>query len=530
MNLQAPMAGPYTRQVSNQGGTSLPAIPPQQQNMMPNSEGGSHAPLAMEHARQFIQDRIYKSLMQRLTREMAPKNVQDIVKRLEEGLFKSATSMEEYLNLDTLDNRLQALIKRTSMGNQNQRYQQQSNASVSMSTMIPTPGMPQSGNSNSMLSSAVMSSFTLAGGQRIGSQMMPTPGFNTSNNGTSNQSYVKLEPTNNVSVISNADPAMVSQPLQQKQQAGGQNSRILHNLGSHMNGGIRSTLAQKSYGFPNGSLNGNLGMMGKTLPMVNSLGNTEGFLTDSHYGNSPKVAPQYFDQHQGQTSQGDGSGNFFVPTTSSTSIMNMNPNLSAIQRTSSPMVVNQLNLHNSDQPANLKPSAEDMNFQTQHLQIQQQLIQSQRQQNQRLPYGQTPLISDLGSRIKSEPQVYEQFQPSRGSQLHAISSGSQDMSVSMPQTSEQQQIGGQSLQGQGHSRLQEPSNQFGKSSHEMKIEECFQDQYQKNKLSSEASMTANASVDVPSGRQLQFKNQQRWLLLMRHARKCGYPPGKCPEN
>ncbi|KAD1124716.1 hypothetical protein E3N88_43252 [Mikania micrantha] len=200
MNLQAPMAGPYTRQVSNQGGTSLPAIPPQQQNMMQNSEGGSHAPLTVEHARRFILDRVYKSLMQQLTREMPLKNVLDIVKRLEEGLFKSATSKEEYLNLDTLDNRLQALIKRTSMGNQNQRYQQQSNASVSMSTMIPTPGMPQSGNSNSMLSSAVnqgsfsmntpgpsrsmhtgsfdggltdgnqqvMSSFTLAGGQRIG--------------------------------------------------------------------------------------------------------------------------------------------------------------------------------------------------------------------------------------------------------------------------------------------------------------------------------------------------------------------------
>ncbi|KAC9722387.1 hypothetical protein E3N88_45340 [Mikania micrantha] len=134
--------------------------------MMQNSEGGSHAPLSLEHARQLIQDRIYKSLMQRLTREIPAKNVQEIVKRLEEGLFKSATSMEEYLNLDTLDNRLQALIKRTSLGNQNQRYQQQSNASVSMSTMIPTPGMPQSGNSNSMLSSAV----------NQGSFSMNTPG------------------------------------------------------------------------------------------------------------------------------------------------------------------------------------------------------------------------------------------------------------------------------------------------------------------------------------------------------------------
>lgn len=278
------------------------------------------------------------------------------------------------MNLDTLENRLQALIKRNSLNNQNERYQQQSNANVSMGTMIPTPnvsmgtmiptpGISQSGNSNSIMSSAVnqggfsmntagpsrnmhtgsfdgtyplftssfiylsiyifiitigstfsggltdgsqqaISNFSSTGGQRIGSQMMPTPGFNNTNNSTSNQSYVKMEPTNNVSVISNADSAMVSQPMQQKQQVGGQNSRILHSLGSHMGGGIRSTLAQKSYGFPNGSLNGNLGMMGKSSQMVNSLGNSEGFLTDSHYASSPKLVPQYYDQHQGQLSQG----------------------------------------------------------------------------------------------------------------------------------------------------------------------------------------------------------------------------------
>ncbi|KAF5806420.1 putative histone acetyltransferase chromatin regulator PHD family [Helianthus annuus] len=566
MNLQAPIAGQYSRQVSNQGGASLPAIP-QQQNMMQNSEGGPRAPVTMEQARQFIRDRIYKFLTQRLTREMPPKNYLDIVRRLEEGLFKSAQSKEEYLNLDTLENRLQALLKRNSMNNQNQRYQQQSNANASMGTMIPTPGFPQNGNSGNMMSSVVnqgsfsmttpgpsrsmhtgsfdgglsdgsqqaMSNFSLTGGQRIGSQMMPTPGLNNSNNinSASNQSYVKLEPTNNVSVISNADSAMVSQPLQQKQQVGGQNSRILHSLGSHMGGGIRSTLTQKSYGFPNGSVNSNLGMMGKSSPMVNSLGNSEGYLTDSHYGNSPKLVSQYFDQHQGQISQGDGSGNLFVPTTSSTSLMNMNPNLSTLQRTNSPLVVNQSNLHNSDQPANIKPSIDQSYAQPSD---QQQLIQSQRQQNQQnqwLPYGQSQLISDMGNRIKSEPQAYEHFQSSRGSQLHAISSGSQDMSSSMQQTSvQQQQIGGQGQppQGQWHSRLHEPSNHLGNSSNEMKTEEGFQDQIQRNSLSSEASMAANASADLPSGRELQFKNQQRWLLLMLHARKCGYPPGKCPER
>lgn len=64
------------------------------------------------------------------------------------------------MNLETLANRLQALLKRG--GSQNQRYQQQGNANVPMGTMIPTPGIPQSGNSNNMMSSvANQSSFSM---------------------------------------------------------------------------------------------------------------------------------------------------------------------------------------------------------------------------------------------------------------------------------------------------------------------------------------------------------------------------------
>ncbi|XP_024976551.1 histone acetyltransferase HAC1-like isoform X1 [Cynara cardunculus var. scolymus] len=689
MNLQAQMSGQFSRQVSSQAGTSLPAIP-QQQNMMQNSEG-PHAPLNMEpgfvKTRRFIQDRIYESLMQRQqTREIAPKNVLDIVRRLEEGLFKTATTKEEYMNLETLETRLQVLIRRLPLNNQNQRYQQQSNSSVAIGTMIPTPGVPQSGNSNlmvpssrdssligpgggnSMVSSAVnagsfslnttgpsrgmlsgsfgseggltdggqqsLSNFSVSSGgnslisstgaQRMASQMMPTPGYNNTNS-TSNQSYMKMESSSNVSVLSSVDSIMVSQPLQQKQQVGGQNSRILHSLGSHMGGGIRSTLNQNAYGFPNGSLNGNLGMMGKSSQPINSLGTSEGFLRDTRYGNSAKPVPQYFDQHQGQMSQGDGygsgtadsgrSGNFYTPTTSATSLMNINPvNLPALQGTNPPLVVNHSSLHNADQPVNMKHSidqSEEMDFRSQHLlresavhsqqplHFQQQLLQSQRQQkqqNQRLPYGQSQLISDLGGRIKAEPgmerhnetlqpQAYGHFQSSqatncfqqnsgedhtRASQLHSLSSGSQDMCLSMTETSEQQQqllqqphfgvdtrndlmssIGIQPeavLQGQWHSRSQEASHELGNLSNELRIQEEFRqekrghDQGQRNNLSSESmnhQMAAKRSVDPPdtgavcrsanSDRGLQYRNQKRWLLFLIHARKCAYPPGNCPE-
>nr|KAJ0215189.1 hypothetical protein LSAT_V11C300141140 [Lactuca sativa] len=159
------------------------------------------------------------------------------------------------------------------------------------------------------------------GAQRMGSQMMPTPGFNNSN---TNQSYMKTDMSNNVVGLSTVDSTMVSQPLNQKQQVGGQNSRILHSLGSHMGGGIRSSLQQKAYGFSNGSINNGLGMMPNNSPMMNASRTSESYVTPSHYGN--------MNVHQQQMSQGDGygssttdasrTGNFYIPTTSNTSMMN----------------------------------------------------------------------------------------------------------------------------------------------------------------------------------------------------------------
>lgn len=172
MNLQTHMSGQFSGQVPNQAGTSLSGIP-QQQNMMQNP-GGQRSALNMEpgfvKARRFIQERIYAFLMQRQqTQEIAQKKVMDIVRRLEEGLFKTATTKEEYMNLETLETRLHILIKRLPLSNQNQQYQQQANTSVPMGTMIPNPGMPQSGNSNIMVPSSMDTSFVGAGG---GNSMM----------------------------------------------------------------------------------------------------------------------------------------------------------------------------------------------------------------------------------------------------------------------------------------------------------------------------------------------------------------------
>ena len=137
------------------------------------------------------------------------------------------------------------------------------------------------------------------GVQRVTSQMIPTPGFNTNNN----QSFMNLASSNNDGAFSTVESKMVSLPLQQKQHIVGQNSRILHNLDSNISSGSRSGLQQESFGLSNGALNGGLGMMRSNLQLINGPGTSEGYLTATPYGNSPKPLHHY-DQHQRPMMQG----------------------------------------------------------------------------------------------------------------------------------------------------------------------------------------------------------------------------------
>ncbi|KAK9054276.1 hypothetical protein SSX86_025354 [Deinandra increscens subsp. villosa] len=600
MNLPTHMSGQFSGQVPNQSGTSLASVP-HQQNMM-QSSGGQRNTLNTEPGmvtfRRYIQERIYEFLMRRpQTQEFDPKKVIDIVRRLEEGLFKTATSKDEYMNLETLENRLLVLIKRIPFSNHNQQYQQQGNTSVPMGTMIPNPGMPQSGSSSIMVPSSMNtmvppaantgnflpnstripsgmrngssdgltngyqqsmtnisnnsggnSLISSMGAQRMASQMIPTPGFNNSNS-TSNQSYMNMDSSNSVVGLSTID-STVSQPLQQKQQVGGQNSRILHSLGSHMGGGVRSSSHQKAYGFSDGSTNSGLGMMGNYLPMMNGSGTSEGYVTASNYGAA-------------DTSR---SGNFYAPTSSGTPMMNnqdMNSvSLHALHKTSSPLMVNHSNLVNTQQGSNMKPSvdqSEKMDFRSQHslqqpVHFQQQLVQNQSQsqqkqqyqQNQHLSFGQSQMTPDPGG----QSQVSDHFQSSQTTNRFQENYG-EGQSVVGTQNGLTSSIGvqpGSVMQGQWHSRSQEvphvPGNMLAQSvKEEFSQRTTGQDQAQRNNFSSEGSITyqsaGNKPTDPPNSgaisksanltRELQFKNQQRWLLFLRHARKCGHPPGKCPE-
>ncbi|KAF5451942.1 hypothetical protein F2P56_026995 [Juglans regia] len=512
----------------------------------------------------------------------------------------------------------------------------------------PLPnGYQQSPASFSLSSSGNMLPL---GAQTITSQMIPTPGFsnsnsnsnncnNNNNNNNNNLSYMNLEASNGGG-FSTVESTTVSQPLQQKQHLVGQNSRILHNLGSQIgSGGIRPSLQKKAFGFPNGALNGGLGLTGNNSQLMNERGTSESYLTATPYANSPKPLQQHFDQHQRPLMQGDGfgmsnsdsfgSGHFYGAATSVGSMMNTqnfnSVSLSTMSKTNSPLISNQSNLQVANQAAFTKPhlvdQSEKMNFQApitsrdnllhshQQQQLQHQFVQQQRQQKQQSQqhqhvlnndFGQSQPRSDLCSQVKCEPgveqhnevlhsQVSEQFQlsnmqnqfqqssaedPSRGAQHLSLPSGQHDNCSSLSQNCQKMQqslhpshlitdsqsdfsclsVGAQSesaLPGQWKLQSQDRNHIPRILPLEHHVQEDFrqrismQDEAQCNNLSSEGSIIGQTAADrstaVPpklsgvasrSGtlNLERYRNQQRWLLFLQHARVCPYAKGKCPAH
>ncbi|KAL0307146.1 UNVERIFIED_CONTAM: hypothetical protein Sradi_6131900 [Sesamum radiatum] len=418
MNLQKHHPGQISGQVSNQAGAMLPGLPHQNGNPVSGQMQNPSVPRNVQSmdpeivkTRRYMQEKIFASHLGN-----------DVL-----------SFSEEYLNLATWESRLHILIKRFPTSNHNQQFSH-ANSFPPAGTMIPTPGFQQTGNSSMVGTSSVDSSLVatnssssvaqstvnsgnflptrngsswsvpgaLAGGyqqsspafsvntggtntmtstgvHRITSQMIPTPGVNNSNNNdinsnASNDTLMNMESSNSVGVSPAVESTNASQPMLQKQHAGGQNSRILHNIGGHMGGGIRSTLQQKSFGLSSGPLTGGLGMTGKNISAMNP-GTTEGHLTGNIYGNSTKSLHQHFDQHQQPVMQGDGYGicaadasgsrNLYVPVNSVGSMMN-NQSLNTVSNA------------NPCRKTNMQPQAIDqperMNFQSQYL-VKENLVQ-----------------------------------------------------------------------------------------------------------------------------------------------------------
>ncbi|KAL2578309.1 hypothetical protein AAZV13_15G000200 [Glycine max] len=345
-------------------------------------------------ARSLTLEKIYNILLQRYQHpvtEAHRRKVKDLAKRLEEGMFKTAISKEDYMNLDTLESRLSNFLRRSSMTNQNQQHPQLVSSSP-IGTMIPTPGMSHVTNSTMIIASSVDASMIAAGGcnsiasssvnsvsmlpagnmlgsslnrsdggnmssvgvPRATSQMIPTPGFSVSNN----RSYTNLDPSTNSSSFSAVDSTKLSQSQSQPQrhqklQDSGHNNHALHNLGSQMDGGMRSDLLQNSFAYPNDSINNGLGLIGNSIQLANEPGTDD---YSSAYTNSPKHLQQHFDQNQQLVVQGDRYGllnadtftsvSFYASATSSGSMMNTQ-NMNAVKLPSIPITSSLISGHSN---------------------------------------------------------------------------------------------------------------------------------------------------------------------------------------
>ncbi|KAH0852776.1 hypothetical protein HID58_093682 [Brassica napus] len=546
MNVQAHLSG----QVSNQGNMS------QQNGGGAPGLGPSRNDNDLLRLRQGMRIKIFSILQQKQPSpadDASKAKYMDVARRLEEGLFKIANSKEDYLNQSTLESRLASLIKGRHMNNYNQ--QRHANPS-SVGTMIPTPGLQHSGgNPNMMMTSSVdaamdgsnnitttamntanmlnpggmlggnmsngyqhsSSNFGLGSGGNIASmssqrntgQMMPTPGFVNNSINSNTQSYLNVEASNsNNSVGFSAAPMMVPQPYQQQQQQprqdmGGQNSRILHNLGSQMSVGLRPGMQQKMSNVSNSSINGGVGMNAKSVDTLQRSGmQGEGYGTNN-------VDPFH-------------SGNLYGAATSVGTLTDtQNTNTASFQSMSG----NSSSLFQLSQFQNqYQNNADDRHAGSQILPATSQ--------------------SDICTPVPQNSQQIQQMLHPQGMASDSINSFN-NLSVGVKSES--------GLQGHWQSQSQEHTQMSNSMSNERHIQDDFRqrmsgtDEAQPNNTSGgsiigQSHISTTSESPTPQnpvgttcryGNENQdprFRNQQKWLLFLRHARNCKAPEGKCPER
>jgi E1A/CREB-binding protein len=517
MNLQTHIPRQTAGQVSNQAGTSLSVLPQENDNTQIQNFAGLRASSILE-ARRLVQAKIYEIIMQKQQpgRELPQRKIYDIVKRLEEALFKTATTKDEYMNLDTLEARLQFLVKRQPFGNQNQQFVRSSSSS-SISTMIPTPGMPQNANSSSSATdnSHTGGAFSTGGGSLANGYQHPSSNFPSRNNlgvqRTTSQSQSQMIPTPGFSNSSNYNRTNNNNNNSNNNNINN-TSNNNNNNNNNMGGGIRSGVQQKSHEFSN-------------VQMLNGPGTSDGYV----YGNSSQSVQRY-DQNQGQMlHDSSGSGNIYGPTAPAGSVMN-SQNLDGVNLQSIPKLnSSRINLQTARQTVNIKQEQSEKEI----FQSSQFLQQPPAQQHH--AFHSPQLISDPVSHsnhhhTKCEPGMERQavgstIQPFQSSEVPRHNNSIEDLSRNSMQD-------------------------FIADDHN--IQEEFRqrisggDEAQQNNLSSESSLISQsvstsktasainsnsaASRSHNLNREHQFKNQQRWLLFLRHARRCTAPEGKCPEN
>eukprot|EP00250_Pteridium_aquilinum_P011854 c20351_g1_i2 orf=1101-6170(+) len=236
----------------------------------------------------------------------------EFVKRLEESLYRDASSKEEYSDLATLEQRLRAVAKRI-MPSRNHPNVGAHGANASASSMIPTPGttmIPTPGSevtavSNSGLDtiktnpsglgstvssngSSLVQGHVMASAGNV-SSMVPTPGLGSA------------AMTGN-SVASSQGAAQ----LQHQSYGSGASGHMLRNVNGQTGGNLPSNMTRKgplSFGFVNGGTNNGLQLMGNGQHLMNgnlNFPNPPMYMNPVQYGNMPLQTQQHMNQQRQQ--------------------------------------------------------------------------------------------------------------------------------------------------------------------------------------------------------------------------------------
>nr|XP_009399627.1 PREDICTED: probable histone acetyltransferase HAC-like 1 isoform X1 [Musa acuminata subsp. malaccensis]XP_009399628.1 PREDICTED: probable histone acetyltransferase HAC-like 1 isoform X1 [Musa acuminata subsp. malaccensis]XP_009399629.1 PREDICTED: probable histone acetyltransferase HAC-like 1 isoform X1 [Musa acuminata subsp. malaccensis]XP_009399630.1 PREDICTED: probable histone acetyltransferase HAC-like 1 isoform X1 [Musa acuminata subsp. malaccensis]XP_018681904.1 PREDICTED: probable hist len=325
-------------QMSSQASTQMSGLPQQISNSV-TSQMQNLDPRTMDpeliQVRRTMRQKIYNILQRRNHSGSSDwlHKIQEIVMRLEQRMFRDGVTRDEYLNLvsEPDENRFFSVIKNIISNRQHTSHQIRS--SSTLGTMIPTPGIPHSGSTHSIISHLVenptasgssmgclaatnmrslqptangqadvnasfnaadvcngyqqqATNFSLGSGGSImmpsissasipgqSSQMIPTPGFINPHSVSVNTE------SSNATAFSSCESTIPSQTQQPKKFVGNQNSHVAHSFRGQIDAGFRSNIQQKaaSHGLSNGIMNGGLGSIGSNM-QLNRLAVSEGLL------------------------------------------------------------------------------------------------------------------------------------------------------------------------------------------------------------------------------------------------------------
>ncbi|CAN7117420.1 hypothetical protein BRARA_C03444 [Brassica rapa] len=296
--------------------------------------------------RQEMLNRIYVWLQQRQpskTDDASKAKLFEVSKRLENAMYKTATSKENYLDFQNFEARINSILKQM-FG------PRPANPSSSVGMTVQTPevstGLRQSYTATPMVNTStfnssnnladatrVMPTTRMNGGSMINGHQQLSAGFSVSSN--DNGQMIPTPGFNNTDVYQshqNGDGGNLM--AVGRQHAVISNDGMHYNSDQQMGGGFRSNMHQNASGMINTPQSSGVGMSGNSFQLANGNMSSEGVISSTHFSNSSQPLQQPVDQlqqvshvHRYSMSNSDafGTGNLYGSSGSMGNAVDMNP-------------------------------------------------------------------------------------------------------------------------------------------------------------------------------------------------------------